>query len=73
MRLPPDERERLRIVAVLVGLIATEVDSSTMPTKAAERLLRDIEAIPSRFEAVLIADEEDRRFAAGRKRKKARP
>jgi hypothetical protein len=62
-----NERASLNAVAVLASFLRMEVDSLTLPSGLCRRLVRDIENLPQRYQAVLEADEAARVKARQRK------
>lgn len=67
MRVDADDEDSLNIITVLIEQVRTEIDSSTLPSKAADRLLRDVVAIPERYRAIQRADAAVRRTWKKRK------
>lgn len=59
--------DRLRCVEVLSDYIEMEISSFSLPSKAADKLRRDVAAIPSRCRALFVQDD-----AVWAKRKKKR-
>jgi len=55
-RLSAEDRDRLRGVRVLIEYVRIELDSTLISGAANQRLIRDVQAIPDRFLARLVAD-----------------
>lgn len=62
-----DQKDSLNVVTVLIDQVRMEIDSSTLPSKVVDRLLRDVSAIPERYRAIQRADAAVRRTWKKRK------
>lgn len=51
-----DQKAAIATVRILAELIRREIDCDALPSKSADRLLKDLRAIPDRFARQLAAD-----------------
>ena len=64
-----DDRDSLNVVTVLVNQALAEVNGRALPSAAEEKLKRDLQAIPARYEVCL---EDTRRIVTKARRSQKR-